>query len=124
MNFEEIKLGNLIKVSPREHQEGYLTVKEIQHSSAICEMISPRKGYEFRIKPLEMQPVPLDREWLASTGFIQEDATGLWSDSRGLIKFDKEKSSFQYPTSVPVKHIHEFQNEYFRLTGVSIRINY
>lgn len=127
MDIEEINSGNLIKVFPRENQEGLLAVKEIQPASIICEMISPRKGYLFRIKPAEMNPVPLTSELLRCSGYLREDENSTcWTDSRGKINFcfDNGDGRFSLQDTKPVRYMHEFQNEYSRLTGTELIIEY
>ncbi len=122
MNIECFREGNLIKVYPEGHQEGLLAIKEILGSSFICEMISPRPGYLFRTKHSEMNPIPLTEDWLLYAGYMKEEGDGTWTDDLGTVSFlwSDNKGTFQNHDSQPVGYVHEFQNEYERLTGEKI----
>ncbi len=124
MDINELKPGNLIKVQPRENQEGLLLVQEIQHSTVICEMISPRKGYLFRLKPVEITPVPVSDEWLTKAGYIPGGSSPVWSDSRGLASYlaENEGGRLEHVDSGIIKYVHELQNEYLRLTANTLTI--
>lgn len=124
MDINELKPGNLIKVQPRENQEGLLLVQEIQHSTVICEMISPRKGYLFRLKPVEITPVPISDYWLTKAGYTPGMSSGYWSDSRGAASYlsKNNEGRLDHPDSVDIKYVHELQNEYLRLTASTLTI--
>lgn len=125
MPVNELRTGNLIKVCPRENQEGLLRVKEIQHSSVICEMISPRRGYQFRIRPSEMLPVQLTEEWLTRAGFVpDQEIRNRWRDSRNFADFlfTQTEGRFGIAGSPPVNYVHELQNEYLKITGADLVI--
>lgn len=124
MDINELKPGNLVKVQPRENQEGLLLVQEVQQSSVICEMISPRKGYLFRLKPGEITPVPISEEWLIKAGYIPGGSSLAWFDSRGWASYLAEDGGgrFEHMDSGIIKYVHELQNEYLRLTANTLTI--
>lgn len=130
MKIKELRLGNLIKVNPRENQEGLLAILEIQKETIIGEMIDPRPGYHFRIKFDEIIFIKLDEEWLEKLGF-EKDKTNpyIWRDSRRLVDFsfssqgkklfvDKENPIGKRA----VEYVNDFQNLYFFLTGEEISV--
>ncbi len=127
MEINELRPGNLIKVYPRANQEGLLCVKNIQSITVICEMISPRKGYQFRIKPGEMFPIALTAEWLLKSGFLyyNEGNEERWTDSKALISFYLTGSQgwFDSAGATLVKYVHELQNEYHRITGKDLPVS-
>jgi len=130
MKVKELRLGNLIKVNPRENQEGLLAILEIQKETVIGEMIDPRPGYHFRIKFDEIIFIKLSEEWLEKFGF-EKDQTNydLWRDLRKTMDFsfspqretlfvDKEN----FIGKRPVEYVHDFQNLYFLLTGEEVSV--
>ena len=127
MDIQELKLGNLIKISPRENEEGILFLADIQQSSIIGEMLVPRQGYHFRIKFDEILPLELSEEWLKYLGFIQSDTEEeLWSDAKNFVqfKFSPFESGFleNGQIAVVINYMHQLQNSYFTLTGEQLSI--
>jgi hypothetical protein len=128
MKINELRIGNLIKVNPRENQEGLLALKEIQQETIIGEMISPRPGYQFRLKFHEIVFIPINEEWLAKLGFDNDPGEPeKWRDSRGLFDFyfSNDQKNFLVENDViigrrPVENVHDLQNGYFFLTGEEI----
>ena len=124
MDLRELKEGNLIKVYPRENQEGLLFIKEIQPTTAICEMILPRRGYDFRIRPNEMEPVPLTQQWLARAGFrMNTESVYTWTSPDHLAFHITENSGTFFSSGKVISYLHELQNEYKQLTGRDLSIN-
>lgn len=121
MNIRGLRIGNLIKISPRENQEGLLAIAEIQKETLIGEMLEPRQGYLFRVKFDEIIQIPLNEEWLEKTGFSKDPAEEhRWIDGRGLLDFNLSQKQFYKNSLIPSKavdFIHELQNGYFFLTG-------
>ena len=121
MNIRALRIGSLIKISPRENQEGLLTVAEIQKETLIGEMLEPRQGYLFRVQFDEIIPIPLSEEWLHRTGFTKDPQDGsCWKDKKGRLSFDFQQKRFYKETIIPsnpIEFVHELQNGYFFLTG-------
>jgi hypothetical protein len=128
MKVNELRIGNLIKVHPRENQEGLLALKEIQQETIIGEMISPRPGYQFRLEFDEIVFIPVNEEWLSKLGFKKDPGQPeYWRDSRGLYDFcfsEEGKNFFINKDLIigkrPVENVHDLQNGYFFLTGEEI----
>lgn len=125
MKINELRIGNLIKVNPRENQEGLLAITEIQKETVIGEMISPRAGYHFRLQFDEIVFIPINEEWLTKLGFSKPNSSDEnWQDSRGLFDFhftdDYDKFLVEDSRSIgirPIENVHDLQNVYFFLTG-------
>src|SRR5688572_10924802 len=118
MDIQELKLGNLIKISPRENEEGVLFLIDIQQSSIIGEMLVPRQGYHFRIKFDEILPLELNEEWLKHLGFTKIHAeSDIWSDLKNFVEFKSSplESGFleNGELSVAIDSVHQLQNTYF-----------
>ena len=130
MQVKELRIGNLIKVNPRENQEGLLAIAEIQKETIIGEMISPRPGYHFRIKFDEINFIPLTEEWLEKSGYIKdENDKNLWRDNLQNVDFyfsaDGKKQFFDGGNVIgkrSINHVHDFQNGYYFLTGEELTI--
>ncbi|MBC8054910.1 MAG: hypothetical protein H7Y13_17765 [Sphingobacteriaceae bacterium] len=127
MEIQELKLGNLIKISPRENEEGVLFLTDIQQSSIIGEMVTPRQGYHFRIKFDEILPLELSEEWLTKLGFAKApDNDEIWVDSKNFIlfKFSAFESGFMEESrlAVVIDSMHQLQNMYFTLTGEKLTL--
>lgn len=122
MDIQELKLGNLIKISPRENEEGVLFLIDIQQSSIIGEMLTPRQGYHFRIKFDEILPLELSEEWLKVIGFSKVPGSpNIWTDSKNFVRFkftDVESGFLENERlAVAIDSIHQLQNVYLTLTG-------
>ncbi|WP_374163910.1 hypothetical protein [Arcticibacter sp. MXS-1] len=124
MELNELKEGNVIKVCPRPGQEGILFVTDIQASSFLCQMISPRRGYQFRIKLEEMHAVSLTEDWLVVAGFSPGEEENEWTDDEEKIKLSVAPDAIRmsFPQEKPLQFVHELQNEYLRLTGTTLVI--
>ena len=127
MDVKELKLGNLIKISPRANEEGVLFLTDIQHSSIIGEMIIPRQGYHFRIKFDEILPLGLNEEWLQRLGFIKStNENEIWVDSKNFVSFKLSalESGFMEGgrLAVVINAIHQLQNSYLTLTGETLHL--
>ena len=121
MDIQEFKLGNLIKISPRENEEGVLFLTDIQPSSIIGEMLTPRQGYHFRIKFDEILPLELSEEWLQKLGFKKsQDQEDTWVDPKNFVLF--KFSAFERGVAVVINSVHQLQNVYFTLTGEILSI--
>jgi len=128
MNIQNFKLGNLIRISPRQNEEGVLFIIDIQHSSIIGEMITPRQGYHFRIKFEEMLPLALDEIWLERLGFYQrKEKDDVWVDQKNFVEFKYNKSGSGFLEKghivVGISCVHELQNSYSTLTGEELLSN-
>jgi hypothetical protein len=128
MDIQDLKLGNLIKISPRENEEGVLFLTDIQHSSIIGEMVIPRQGYHFRIKFDEMLPLDITEEWLERLGFEKaEDENDVWIDPKNFIRFkhSPRESGFleQSRVVVVIDAVHQLQNKYLALTGEKLEVD-
>lgn len=127
MNIQELKLGNLIKISPRENEEGVIFLTDIQQSSIIGEMLVPRQGYHFRIKFDEMLPLELTEKWLTFLGFSKgPEENEIWVDAKNFVQFKLSllESGFLEDgrIAVAIDSIHQLQNVYFTLTGEELNI--
>lgn len=125
MDIQELKLGNLIKISPRENEEGVLFLIDIQSSSIIGEMLIPRQGYHFRIKFDEILPLEITEEWLKQLGF-NEKGNNIWTDAKNFVefKFSPLESGFleNGTLTVAINSVHQLQNTYLTLTGETLSI--
>lgn len=126
MNIRELRIGNLIKISPRENQEGLLQIAEIHKESLIGEMLSPRQGYQFRIKFHEIIDILLTPEWLLQAGFELDDENIY--RHQGFIDFWFKTDVKQFYrqgviASRPVETVSQLQNGYLFLTGEELIIN-
>lgn len=129
MDIKKLRQGSLIKISPRENEEGYLAIQEIQKDNIIGEMLVPRQGYHFRIKFYEIIPIPLNEKWLAKAGFTQDETdSNLWKDSHQHLDFffsEKDKKFIDKGTmigKVQVEFVHDLQNGYLFLTGKELNV--
>jgi hypothetical protein len=127
MEVKELKLGNLIKISPRPNEEGVLFLTDIQHSSIIGEMVIPRQGYHFRIKFDEILPLELSEEWLQRLGFDKSpDGADIWVDPKNFVSFKLSalESGFleNGRLAVAINAIHQLQNSYLTLTGEALAL--
>lgn len=129
MNIKKLRQGSIIKISPRENEEGILSIQEIHKENIIGEMIVPRQGYHFRIKFYEIIPIPLTDKWLEKAGFRQdENDSNLWRDSNNLIDFyfSEEEKLFMddkvFIGKAQVAYLHDLQNGYQFLTGKDLNI--
>ena len=125
MEIQEFKLGNLIKISPRENEEGILFLTDIQHSSIIGQMLVPRRGYHFRIKFDEILPLELSEEWLIQLGFSKsEDLANVWVDSKNFVRFKLSEFESGFLEDgrlvVVINFMHQLQNMYHTLTGENL----
>lgn len=126
MNIKEFKLGNLIKINPREKEEGILFLTDIQQSSLIGEMIIPRQGYHFRIQFNEALPLEISGTWLTRLGF-SKSLGDIWIDPKNFIKFKFSASESGFLEDghivVVINSMHELQNGYLTLTGEKLTID-
>jgi len=130
MNIKQLRQGSLIKISPRENEEGLLSIQEIQKDNIIGEMLVPRQGYHFRIKFYEIIPIPLSEKWLEKAGFKQDETdNNLWKDANHKYDFyyseDGEKQFIDDGILIgktPVEFVHDLQNGYLFLTGKDLNI--
>lgn len=125
MDITELRLGNLIRISPRPNEEGILFLSEIHASSIIGTMVSPRQGYQFRIKFNEMLPLDITENWLIELEFNKTGDT-VWVDKESLISIRYVSAgsySIENDTSkTEIKHMHQLQNEYFKHTGKQLQV--
>lgn len=125
MDIGQLKTGNIIVVYPRANQEGILSVREMQQGSIICDMLSPRPGYQFRIRFNEVNPVPLSSEWLTKASFRKASPeTGQWiaPDDDLPFLFTGDCGVFSNDLDRQVSYVHQLQNTYRELTGKELHI--
>ncbi len=121
MEIEELRLGNLIKISPRPKEEGILFLAEIHPLNIIGVMLIPRQGYHFRIKFNEMIPLELTEDWLVKFGFNKTGNSSSWVDNKNIeIRFTKPGACFIIENGIlgsKIQYAHQLQNQYFLKTG-------
>ena len=129
MEIKKLRQGSLIKISPRENEEGYLAIEEIQKDNIIGEMLVPRQGYHFRIKFYEIIPIPLNDKWLEKAGYKQDEADeNLWRDANNRLDFFYSAENKKFIDSgnligkTQVEFVHDLQNGYLFLTGKELNI--
>lgn len=129
MEIKKLRQGSLIKISPRENEEGYLAIEEIQKDNIIGEMLVPRQGYHFRIKFYEIIPIPLNEKWLEKAGYKQDETDkDLWKDSNNRMDFFYSTENKKFIDSgnligkIQVEFVHDLQNGYLFLTGKELNI--
>lgn len=127
MDIKKLRKGSLIKISPRENEEGYLQIEEIQKDNIIGEMLVPRQGYHFRIKFYEIIPIPLTEQWLKKAGYVPEESDKqLWKDPNDRLDFHFSDKKFvedgRQIGKSPVEFVHDLQNGYLFLTGKDLNI--
>jgi|GEM_PF-690573 len=132
MNIKRLRPGNIIKISPRENEEGIVSIDEIHKDTIIAEMLVPRQGYHFRIRFYEVLSIPLTEAWLTKCGFAKdENNPAVWNDVTLSQKFCFEaegKKQFcnadgSLIGTFPVEFLHDFQNGYLFLTGKEIELS-
>ncbi len=132
MNIKRLRPGNLIKISPRENEEGLLVIEEIHKENLIGEMIAPRRGYHFRIKFYEILPIPINEDWLQKCGFSKDESEAdLWRDTNNRMDFHYsihgQKQFFSEGRLIgkfPVEFVHDLQNGYLFLTGKELTVEF
>jgi len=122
MEIQDLRLGNLIRISPRPNEEGVLFLAEIHPLSIIGVMLIPRQGYHFRIKFNEMLPLNINEEWLFKFGFSGTAGNDVLTDKRNIftIRPSTEDGTFLAGTDnseKKVQFVHQLQNLYFEKTG-------
>lgn len=125
MDIGQLKEGNIIVVYPRENQEGILSVREMHRESVICDMLSPRTGYQFRIRFNEVNPVRLSNDWLVKASFRPDPEDGSkWfgPDNHLRFHFSGETGVFGIDENREVTYLHQLQNTYLELTGKKLHI--
>lgn len=126
MDIGQLREGNIIVVYPRANQEGILSVKEVQPGSLLCDMLSPRPGYQFRIRFNEVNPVKLSPDWLVKASFRKDPgATGQWisPDNQLAFIFSGETGVFGNAADRELIYLHQLQNTYLELTGKELHIS-
>ncbi|EOR96446.1 hypothetical protein ADIARSV_0349 [Arcticibacter svalbardensis MN12-7] len=121
----QLRPGNIIVVYPRENQEGILSILEIQQSSVLCKMLIPRKGYLFRIQFDEINPLKLNKGWLAKASFIQDPQdpdNWFYTNKSDQYQFTTSSGSFNQALQKRIIYVHELQNVFFQLTGKELTI--
>jgi len=125
MDIGQLREGNIIVVYPRENQEGILSVREMQRESIICDMLSPRAGYQFRIRFNEINPVRLSNDWLVKASFKRdpkESDKWLGPDDHLAFHFSGQTGVFGNAENLEVAYLHQLQNTYLDLTGKDLHI--
>jgi hypothetical protein len=129
MDIRKLRQGSIIKISPRENEEGLLAIQEIHKENIIGEMLVPRQGYHFRIKFYEIIPIPITDKWLEKSGFTQDqNDSNIWRDSKQRMDFyfsPEEKLFIDNGVFIgksQVEFVHDLQNGYLFLTGRELNI--
>lgn len=125
MDIGQLREGNIIVVYPRENQEGLLCVKEMQTESVICEMLSPRAGYQFRIRFHEINPVKLSADWLLKASFkpdVEKRDRWLCPSDQMSFHFSGQAGVFGDDVEREVMYVHQLQNTYSDLTGKTLHV--
>ncbi|WP_407430754.1 hypothetical protein [Arcticibacter sp.] len=125
MDIRQLREGNIIVVYPRANQQGILAIREVQRESMICDMLSPRKGYQFRIRFSEINPVRLSDEWLVKASFrLDPKESGKWlcPHDQLAFRFSGHAGVFGQAEDHQVEYLHQLQNTYLELTGKKLHI--
>lgn len=125
MDIAELRLGNLIRISPRPNEEGILFLSEIQASSIIGTMVSPRQGYQFRIKFNEMLPLNITETWLTELEFNKTNDATVWVDKENIISVRLAAGSYTIAnetSTIEIKYMHQLQNEYYKRSGKELLV--
>lgn len=125
MDIGQLREGNIIIVYPRENQEGILSVRELQRGSIICDMLSPRAGYQFRIRFNEINPIRLSNDWLVRASFIRnpkESNSWIGPDEQLPLYFSGQTGILGKAESREIIYLHQLQNTYRELTGKELQI--
>lgn len=125
MDIGQLREGNIIIVYPRENQEGILCVREMQTESIICEMLSPRAGYQFRIRFNEINPVRLSTDWLLKASFKQDmEKRDRWlcPSNQMSFHFSGKAGAFGNAMDREIMYVHQLQNIYSDLTGKQLHV--
>lgn len=126
MDIGQLREGNIIVVYPRENQEGILSIKEMHQESVICDMLSPRAGYQFRILLNEINPIRLSNDWLVKASFRQDpDEMSRWlgPDDSLPFHFGGRSGMLGQVEERKVEYLHELQNTYLELTGKKLHVS-
>lgn len=125
MDIGQLREGNIIVVYPRENQEGILSIKEVHRGSVICDMLSPRAGYRFRIQFNEIHPIRLSNDWLVKASFRPDpDEINKWlgPDDKLPFRFSGHSGMPGHVEDREVEYLHQLQNIYLDLTGKPLHI--
>lgn len=126
MDIDQLREGNIIVVYPRENQEGILSIREMHQKSVICDMLSPRAGYQFRILLNEINPIRLSNDWLVKASFRQDpDEMDRWLGPDDLLpfRFLGRSGILGHVDERKVEYLHQLQNTYFELTGKKLHVS-
>lgn len=126
----ELRIGNFIRLIMYAYDEldTHNEITGLDEENPSCNTITfDYLDYD------DLEPIPLNEEWLLKFGF--NDATGGWGGSQGSERF-YEKGIVEIQTydsddkwhlkgqfEVKFKYVHQLQNLYFALCGEELEIN-
>ena len=107
MKANELRTGNLIN----DAIKGYVVVVTVQEIKLI----------QNPIHAMQLKPIPLTPEWLATLKFKEVRAHVWMKGDFGLEYFAYEGQYFsdniEHINQLPIEYVHQLQNLYFALTG-------
>ena len=107
MEAKDLRIGNLVN----ELNVGVITVD-------IVDLEAIKNG------DTNYQPIPLTEEWLLKFEFVKKDygcQIHYYANTKSLWKITFKKDVFKRDKTI-IKHVHQFQNLYFALTGVELTL--
>ena len=136
---KELRIGNLVGMKTTELKEliknmelenidNCFSVSSIDNVYTNC--IS--NGLEFEVFSSDVEPIPLNEEWLVKFGFTEfyhKGLKGYISDKMELLYNLDSHQMYSYNevngsiwNLARCKHVHQLQNLYFALTGEELKI--
>lgn len=112
--------GQVKSITDREAE--VISIKECNKGTTQKEMI------------IDLEPIPLDEDWLLKFGFEIDDLgwgynhpswrkQGRWIDKKSLTSDKKLKHPFlRFDSIADIYYVHQLQNFYFALTGQELTI--
>jgi hypothetical protein len=119
----ELRIGS--KVASPKHGLAIATIAGIATNNIV--MLEEVSTYDFSS---DIEPIPVTAEWLLGTGFVDEgphdNGDHFWTQKDLNVGFDGEAFSYYDDWGIHYlgicKHIHQFQNHFYCLTGEELTI--
>ncbi len=121
MRAEELRIGNLIKISYRSNRAESVLESSRVDLSDLAAMQDKETNYIF-------EPIPLTEEWLLRFGLCYD--TLYSEDSSNCLYYSKDQKVLHimdsrdenYSYAVDVQYVHQLQNLVFALTNEELKL--
>ena len=114
----ELRIGNLVT---DKWSVGKYPFKIVSLGKTICHYFGHQK---FSAKYEDLEPIPLNKEWLLKFGFEKDNELNFVKFSF-KVHFWSNYNSYMYGWiggNIEIKYVHQLQNLYFALTGEELTI--